>query len=150
MFILEMLKKRSYFALSVFLAVLILFLYPFSQTFSQGLNNFWFWFSLLSLSGWILYFAYGVLFGLTISFSIFRWQQRVCPVSRRVGSGASGALGAFLGIILPQCPTCFSLAVVFLPLSFVSFFATHVTEIMLISVLLLASSLWVLGALKNA
>lgn len=146
MFIFKMLKKRSYLALSLFLSALILFLYPFSQVLPQGLNNFRFWFSLLSPLEWLLYLLYGFLFGLTLSLFVFRWRQKSCPVSKKFGSGISGGVGTFLGFLLPQCPACFSLVVLFLPLSFVSFFAAYTTEIMLVSVLLLVASLWVLGA----
>ena len=149
MFIVEMLKKKNYLTLNLFFTVLILFLYPFSQTFSQGLNNFWFWFSLLSPPEWVLYFLYGILFGLTFSFFIFKWRQKICPIFRKFGSGVSGFFGAFLGLLLPQCPACFSLAAVFLPLSFVSFFTAHTAEIMLISVILLAGSLWFLRAFNR-
>lgn len=143
-----MLKNRKYLVLSASLAGLILFLYPFLQVLPQGLHNFGFWFSLLTPLRWFLYLSYGVLFGLAASFTVFSRREKVCPVPGN-GSGAFGGLGVLLGIILPQCQACFSLAAIFLPFSAIAFLATHLVEFMAISIILLLLSLWIQGAFQK-
>lgn len=144
--IFKILSSNRYLALSLFFTILTLFYYPFFQVLPQGLHNFWFWFSLLSVLGWFLYISYSVLLSVTISFFVFRWRQKTCSTPIKFGSGFLGSVGAFLGFFIPQCVACLSIVSVLLPLSLFSFFAVYATEVMLASIFLLLFSLWILGA----
>lgn len=151
-----MLQSRKYLLISFLFSVLILILYPLFQNlplFSQNLNNFWFslqyWFSLLTPLKWFLYFFYGVLFGLTISFFIWQRKKRICPPTKMIKSGFLGSFGAGLGAILPACPACFSLASLFLPFGAIIFLTKYSTLIMTGSITLLFLTLWFLGAFQR-
>lgn len=149
-FVLQALKEPKYFGLAVFFAFFIWFLYPFLQVLLQGLNNFWFWFTLLTPLGWFLYLFYGILFGATLSFFIWQRAKKICPVSRTVRGGVFGVIGGFLGTVTPLCPACLSWVILFLPVSLVPSLLKYNVEIMGLSVILLFLALWTLGGFKKA
>lgn len=146
--IISVFKSRPYFFLAAFLAIFMLGLYPFVQILPQGLNNFWFWFTILTPARWILYIFYGALFGLTAAFSIWRLKDKTCPVSVKAQNGAKGAVGMIAGMLLPQCAACFSLASLLLPASAALFLAQYTTQFMIASNLLLLITLYSMGAFK--
>lgn len=154
--IILMLKERRYLLLSFFFSILILILYPLFQILPlilQNPDNFWFglkqWFSLLTPLKLFLYFLYGILFGLTISFFIWQKRKRICLRSTMIKSGFLGSFGATSGAVLPFCPACFSLAGFLLPLSTLSLLIKYTNLIMIGSVALLFLSLWLLGAFQK-
>lgn len=137
-----MLKNKKYFGLSLILSLLVLFLYPFLQVLPQGLNNFWFWFSFLMPLATLFYFLYGILFGVAVSFFIWRRQQKICPKFL-------GGLGVSVGGLASNCAACLSLAAFVLPISFVLFFAKYNAVMMGLSVILLFISLGFMGAFQK-
>lgn len=154
--IILMLKDRKYLLLSFCFSILILILYPLFQILPltlQNPDNFWFslknWFSLLTPLKWFLYFLYGILFSLTISFFVWQRKKRICPRSTITKSGFLGGFGATLGTILPFCPACFSLAGLLLPLSTLLLLIKYSNLVMLGSIVLLFFSLWLLGAFQK-
>ena len=142
-------KNKLYFLLAAILTFLMLGLYPFVQILPQGLNNFWFWFSLLTPIRWVLYISYSILFSLTFSFFIARWQSKSCDLKKQTKGGVTGFAAGFIGLILPQCAACISIAAIFLPLSFVVFLAKYTTPMMIMGNLLLVFSLYSMGAFKR-
>jgi hypothetical protein len=148
--IISVFKSKRYFFLAVFFAIFMLGAYPFVQILPQGLNNFWFWFSLLTPIRWILYISYGILFGLTFSFFIARWQSNACDLKEQTKGGLTGFAGGFVGLILPQCAACISIAALFLPLSFALFLTKYTTPLMIIGNLLLLFALYSMGALRRS
>lgn len=144
-----MLKDRKYLGLTVGLGLLMLFLYSFLQVLPQGLNNFWFWFSLLTPLRWALYLLYGILFGLTLSFFIWQRFKKVCLPQKRTGGGFFGLFGSFFGASAPLCPACLSWAVLLLPASLGLYLIKYSIEIMVFGILLLFLALWFLGAFSK-
>ena len=151
-----MLKNRRYVLLSLLFSVLFLMLYPLFQTLPlliQNLNDFRFtlqyWFSLLTPLKWFLYFLYGILFGLVISFFIWQRKKKVCPPTQMVKSGFLGGFGASLGTVLPVCPSCFSLVGFILPLNTLFLLVKYSAFVMAGSIALLFLSLWLLGAFQR-
>ena len=147
--ILELVHDKKYLFLAVFFSVFMAFLYPFVQVLPQGLNNFWFWFTILTPVSFILYIIYSLLFGITFSFIILGYRHKICSVSKSSGAKFSGTLGTAITIILPQCGACISLAAIFLPLSVVSLFLRYKIEVMAVSIALLVFSLWISGAFNK-
>ena len=150
------LKERRYLAFSLLFSVLFLILYPLFQTlplFAQNIDNFWFslgyWFSLLTPLKWFLYFLYGILFGLTISFFLRQRKKKICPPGQIAKSGFLGGFGTTLGTVLPVCPSCFSLVGFILPLNTLFFLVKYSALVMAGSIALLFLSLWFLGAFQR-
>jgi len=148
--VLYVLKNPFYALLAALAAIFMLGFYPFIQILPQGLNNFWFWFTLLTPMRWALYILYGSLFGATVSFFIFHWNTKVCSIEKRTASGITGLTGTLTGIVLPQCAACISIAAIFLPTSTALFLVQHTTAVMVFSNLLLFGALYSMGALKRA
>lgn len=153
MHIVHILQQKQYVVLAILFSGFMLFLYPFVQTIPQGLNNFWFWFSLLTPVTWILYVTYSLLFGVTCASFIWRWKEKrcntVCALMPSTTGKAWGAIGTFVGVILPQCASCVSIATIFFPLSFAIFLVKYNVWVMLLSDGLLVLALYFLGAFKQ-
>lgn len=145
----RMFQQRRYLLIAIGISVVVFVLYPAIQVFPRVFYNYFFWFSLLTPVRWVLYVSYGVLFGVTLSFFLYTRRTKTCAVSRQVRSGFSGVLGAFLGLVVPACPACLSLASLFLPVSAFSFIVARSAQLLGLSILLLLVSLWVLGAFKR-
>jgi len=143
------LTQPLYLLLAVGSAIFMLALYPFVQILPQGINNYWFWFTLLTPVRWVLYIFYGILFGLTVSLFISQWKSKTCEIKEKASGGFFAAIGGFTGIILPQCAACISIAAIFLPTSTALFFTQHTTAIMAGSNLLLIGALYSMGGFKK-
>ena len=149
MAVLKMLKEPKYLGLAVGLSLLILIVYPVIQVLPQGLNNFWFWFSLLTLSRWVLYLLYGILFGITLSFFFWQRSKKICSLKKATSGGFLGLMGSFLGTSMPLCPACLSWIALILPFSLALSLAKYNTEIMISSILLLFLALWFLRGFQK-
>ncbi|TSC75535.1 MAG: hypothetical protein G01um101430_377 [Parcubacteria group bacterium Gr01-1014_30] len=141
----QALKEPKYLALAVVFAVLVMSLYAFLQVLPQGVNNFWFWFTLLTPLAWLLYVVYGILFGVTLSFFIWQRVKKNYPSSKAVKGGLLGALGGVLGTTAPVCSACLPWAVLLLPASLAFPFVQYNSLIMTFSIGLLILALWLLG-----
>ncbi len=148
--VLKMLGEPKYLVLASSLSILMFFLYPAIQVLFQGLNNFWFWFSLLTPTTWFLYLLYGILFGLTLSF--FSWQRskKVCSPRKVTRGGFFGLVGTFFGTSISLCPVCLSWAALLLPFSFSLYLVKYSIEIMILSILMLFLALWLLGGFQKS
>lgn len=144
------LKNKVYFLLAAIFTLAVLGLYPFIQILPQGLNNFWFWFTLLTPIRWALYISYGILFGVTFVFFIARWQSKTCDLKQRAKGGIAGFTAGFVGLMLPQCAACISVAALFLPLSFALILSKYTTIFMIAGNLLLLFSLYSMDAFKQS
>ncbi len=149
MAVLKMLKEPKYLGLAVGLSLLMLIVYPTIQVLPQGLNNFWFWFSLLTPLRWGLYLLYGILFGITLSFFLWQKSKKVCSFKKATSGGFLGLIGSFLGTSMPLCPACLSWIALLLPFSFALSLAKYSIEIMGFSILLLFLALWFLGGFQK-
>lgn len=147
--VISMLKDPKYLGLVLGLSIFMFFLYPFLQILPQGLNNFWFWFSLLTPLTWLLYFLYGILFGLTLSFFFWQRARKLCPLKKETKGGFFGVVGTFFGISTSICPACLSWVVLFLPFSFGLSLVKYSIEIMILSILLLFLALWFWGGFRR-
>lgn len=136
-------------ALAAFFAVFIMALYAFLQVLPQGLNNFWFWFSILNPFGWVLYFLYGILFGITLSFFVWQRAKRIYPVRGFAKGGIFGVLGSFFGTTAPVCAGCLPWAAILFPTSFVSALLKYNSLVMVFSIALLVFALWLLGGFSK-
>ncbi len=147
--VLKMLKEPKYLGLAFGLSVLMFFLYPAIQILSQGLNNFWFWFSLLTPLRWAFYLLYGLLFGITFSFFFWQRSKKVCSFRKATKGGFFGLVGTFFGVSIPLCPACLSWVALLLPVSLGLSLAKYSIEIMAFSILLLFLALWFLGGFQK-
>jgi hypothetical protein len=147
--VLQALKEPKYFVLAVVFGLLIMAFYAFLQVLPQGLNNFWFWFTLLNPFTWFLYLLYGILFGVTLSFFIWQRAKKIFSV-RKIGRvGFLGAFGCFLGTTAPMCLACTPWVTLFLPISVVLPLLRYQVEILVLSVFLLFLALWFLGGFQK-
>lgn len=149
MLVFTALKDRKYLILGVLFAVFIMGLYAFLQVLPQGLNNFWFWFSILTPVGWVLYLLYGIVFGLTLSFFIWQRNKKVYPVRKMARGGILGTLGSFLGVTAPVCTGCLPWVALLFPTSFISSLLKYNYLIMVMSIALLLFALWLLGGFSK-
>ncbi len=149
LFIIKMLKNPKYLGLAISLSLLILFLFAFIQVLPQGINNFWFWFSILSFWEWFFYLSYGILFGLTLSFFFWRRNKKICLINKSAKKGSFGFAGGFLGISVPFCAGCLPLLALLLPVSLAFSLAKYSVAITALSVLMLFLALWSLSAFKK-
>lgn len=149
MAILRMFKEKRYLFLAVAFSFLMFFLYPFLQVLPQGLNNFWFWFSLLTPQGLFLYLLYGIVFGTTLSFFLWQKSQKTCSFRKTAEGGFLGFLGSFLGVSAPLCPACLSWLVLLLPASLGFSLINYSIEITIFGIFLLFFVLWLFGAFKK-
>lgn len=151
MAIVKMLKEAKYLALAIGLSFLMFFLYPFLQVLPQGgLNNFWFWFSLLTPLAWFLYLLYGILFGITLSFFLWQRSKKVCLPAKKSRGGFFGLVGSFLGTSAPLCPSCLSWVALILPFSVGLSLLKYNIEIMVFSIILLFLALWLRGGFQGS
>ncbi len=148
--VIRMLKDPKYLGLVLGLSIFMFFLYQVLQILPQGLNNFWFWFSLLTPLTWLLYFLYGILFGLTLSFFIWQRSKKLCSFKKKTKGGLFGLVGGFFGISASICPACLSWVVLILPFSLGLSLIKYSIEIMVFSILLLLLALWFLGAFQRS
>ena len=145
----QVLKQKKYFLIFLVFSFAMAGFYPAIQVAQQGINNFFFWFSLLKLVDWIFYVVFCLLFGL--SFSLFSWRNdyKVCNAGHKVKSGFFGGVGTFLSVTLPICPSCFSFLTLLLPVSFLGFLIQYRFWVMFLSAGLMFVSLVILGAFEK-
>ena len=124
--------------------------YPVIQVAQQGINNFFFWFSLLKPLDWFFYIVFCLLFGL--SFSLFSWRNdtKVCSFNQKLHTGVWGGLGSFLSVTLPLCPSCLSFLALLLPVGVLGAIVQYRALVMGLSAGLMFVSLMVLGAFDRA
>jgi hypothetical protein len=146
---LKMLQNIKYLGLSLLFTILILFLYSTLQVLPQGLNNFWFWFTILTPFGWLLYLLYGIFFGITLSFLIWQKDQKFYPARHLSKGGFLGALGSLLGTTAPVCAGCLPWVVLLFPTSFASVIVRYNSLVMVFSIALILFALWFLGGFKK-
>ena len=139
------LRKPKYLFLAFFFSLLMLFLYTFLQVLPQGLNNFWFWFSILTPLQLFLYLLYGILSGLNISFFIAQQSQTTCELPNKKAATILGVAGGTLGSATSFCG-CFPWIAFVFPIS-LSF--QYSSAIMVVSIFLLLLSLFHFGAFKK-
>ena len=145
----QALKEPKYFVLAIIFALSIMSLYSFLQVLPQGLNNFWFWFTILTPLGWFLYFLYGISFGATLSFFIWQRVKRVYPARKIAKGGFLGVLGSLLGTTAPVCVGCLTWVVLLFPTSFASAIVQYNSLVMVFSIALLFFALWLLGGFQK-
>ena len=148
--IFKMLKEPKYLGLSLVVSIFLFFFYPVSQVYNQGLNNYWFWFSLLTPIRWVLYLLYVFLFGITFSFYFWNRAKKICSVARPNQAGLLGIFGFLGGIIAPLCPACLSWLFLFLPASLAITLLQYSLLMIIISIGLLFLALWLLGGFKKS
>jgi len=138
-------QKKYFFLFLVFTLAMAVF-YPVVQVSQQGVNNFFFWFSLLKTADWIFFIALCVIFGL--NFSLFSWRndRKICSSRQKIKTGFFGGLGAFLATVLPLCPQCLSFLALLLPVGFLGVLVQYRFWVMAASVSLMVWSLFILGA----
>jgi len=144
--IFQIFRQKRYFSIFVVFSLAMGIFYPVIQVAQQGINNFFFWFTLLKPVDLVFYILFCLLFGLC--FSLFTWRNdyKVCNVGHKFKSGFFGGLGTFLSVTLPICPSCLSFLALLLPLSFMGFLAQYRFWMMFLSTGLMFVSLIILGA----
>lgn len=145
----KILSQKKYFLTFAILSILMAVIYVLIQVVPEGLNNFWFWFSLLKPWDWLFYVVFCLLFG--INFALFSWRNdfKVCSSGQKIKTGIFGGLGAFFSTFLPICPQCLSFLGLVLPIGFLGFLIQYRSLILGTSVFLMITSLFVLGAFDN-
>lgn len=138
----EALKNRLYFSLAVVFAILMGTFYPYIQS----LGNIDIWFQNVSPLNFILYIVFSVLFGVLVSFHIYRIREHKVRNAKSLCSGVSGSL---IGFLFGYCTGCVSLISLILPFSAVAFLAAYSLLFTLIGVLLLLFSLYLLHGFEK-
>ncbi len=104
--LISVLSIRKYFLLSIISSLIFISVYLYTQVLGI-VQNLDVWFASAPLVNLILFVFIAALFGVTVSFQVYRWKQpKACTAKGTVGvsSGAS-----FLGFLVAQCPACASL-----------------------------------------
>ncbi len=144
--IFRLLKQRRYLVIFLVFSFAMAGFYPVIQVAQQGINNFFFWFSLLKPLDWFFYIVFCLLFGL--NFSLFSWRNdsKICSTNQKLHTGIWGGLGTFLSVTLPLCPSCLSFLVLLLPVGILGTLFQYRFWVMGLSAGLMFVSLTVLGA----
>jgi hypothetical protein len=147
--ILDMLKIPKYLSLSIFLAVILFFIYAYIQIFGI-LENFTFW---LEVSPWtylISLVVFVVLFGISSSYQLYTIKRvKVCSVRKEMKGAGTSWFGAISFIFVASCPGCASLGLLLIPVSLVNVVTQYNWVINLFSIALLLFVLNYLGAFKK-
>ncbi len=140
--ILNALKTKLYLLLAIIFAVLMGFFYPYIQSF----GDIEIWFSIITPINLVLYVMFSVLFGITVSFQIYRLREhKTCCIK----SVSSGTIGSILGFLVGQCSGCVSFVSLLLPFNAVILLATYNSLFTAVSLLLLVLSLYLLRAFEK-
>ena len=142
----KVLSRRKYLLTFLAFSLAMGFFYPVVQVAQQGINNFFFWFSLLKPVDWFFYFVFCLFFGL--GFSLFAWRNdnKICSANQKLRTGFWGGVGTFLSVALPVCPQCLTFLALLLPVGVLGILLQHRVWIMGLSAGLMFLSLIVLGA----
>ncbi|MEW5805147.1 MAG: hypothetical protein AB1721_00225 [Patescibacteria group bacterium] len=141
----SVLRKPKYFFNAIVFSFAMGLFYPLVQVAPQGLNNFWFWFSLLKPIDWLVYLVYSLVFGLSFAVFVWRNDEKICSTSKLWQSGILGSLSSFLAAAVPFCPQCLSFLAIALPTAGFSFLAQYRIWVMLGIIGLMLIALWLLG-----
>jgi len=152
--IFKILRIRKYLVIAISSSLAMLTFYPLIQTLATGgLQNLDLWFSVIPKTNLIIVFIFSILFGLLLTLQIYNFSLKTCSVKAKSASASSGGIGAFLGILVPACPACISIATFILPaavgIQFVQTIVKFNTIILLISIVLMILGILILGGFKD-
>ena len=116
MLIVEILKKKKYFAIAILSAIAIGILFPIIQTgFLLNTIDVWFLTLLDKPLNAALYLIFSMVFGIMVALQVFNLKEcKTCKVNVKNSSGAFG--GAIIGFAFGICPACVGLIGLILPL----------------------------------
>lgn len=146
--ILDVLRIRKYFLVSVFSSIIFAAVYVYTQVLGI-LENLDLWLTVIPWYNAVLFLIFVSLFGITFSFQLYSWKQpKVCRVnSKTIGASSSATL---IGLFVAQCPACASLGALLLPASvFTAIFVKYSTLVNLLGVGLLLFTIHHLGGFKK-
>lgn len=147
--IFRVLKQKRYLIIFLVFSLAMAGFYPVIQVAQQGINNFFFWFSLLKPVDWFFYIVFCLLFG--SSFSLFSWRNdsKICSTNQKLHTGIWGGLGSFLSVTLPLCPSCLSFLVLLFPVGVMGILFQYRFWMMGLSSGLMILALVVLGGFEK-
>ena len=149
------LRKRGYFLLAVVSAVVMFFIFPLIQVqVSGGLQNLDLWYKVIPMQNLILVAVFSLNFGAFLSFQVYNFKLKTCPVNNKAAGVAGGSVASILGFFVPACPACISVATLLLPaslgISVAGFLQRYSSLLLLISVVFLVLGIWLLGGFKKS
>jgi hypothetical protein len=145
----KMLRIPKYLVLAVVSSLPMSIIYIYTQVLGI-VQNIDLWLTVIPWYNAILFVIFTALFGVTLSFQIYTWQQpKVCSPNEKVkGMGTSS--GATFGLFfVAQCPACASLGALFLPVSVMGVLTQFGWLINLLGIGLLLYTINYLGGFKK-
>ncbi len=148
--LLEVLKSRNYAYIALISSLGMALIYPYLQVaLNGGIYNYLFWFeNILSTSilNFILYLIFSLLFGVSVSFSIYSWKNRACNIK----AISSGSFGGTLAVLTSQCSACISLASFILPATAVTALALYNTMFNFVSISAILLAIHLMGGFRKS
>ena len=150
----KILRNKKDFIIAISSSLFMLILYPILQTLATGgLKNLDLWFAIIPKINLLMVIIFSILFGLLLTLQIHNFNLKTCSLKSKSISASSGSIGAFLGILVPACPACISIATLILPaavgIQFVQVIVKFNTIILLASIILMILGILILGGFKN-
>ncbi len=144
------LRKRGYFLLAIISAVVMFFVFPLLQVQATGgLQNLDLWYKVIPLQNLILVAVFSIIFGAFLSFQVYNFRLKTCPVENKAASATGGGVASVLGFFVPACPACISIVTLLLPaslgISVAGFLLKYSSLLLAASSLLLIFGIYLLG-----
>jgi len=135
--IIDAMRNKIYLGIAVAAAVFMFFFYPWVQTLGLQTDL---WYSIIPLPNLFLFLVFSAMFGLFVSYQIYRFRgPKTCKISK--SGSAAGTAGTAFGFLIGVCPACFGFASLLLPLGVVTVLVQFGPIFIAISILLMAYSL---------
>ena len=152
--VINVLKNKKYRWLAIISGLITLIVFPLLQVqASGGLQNLDLWFEVIPIHNLILVAIFSLLFGVFLSFQVFNLKSKICDARKKVTSATGGGFAAILGVSVPACPACISIATLFLPASagivVTGFFSKYSSYLLGGSILMLLGGIYLLGGFKK-
>ncbi len=146
--IIEALKIRKYFIIAAVSSSIFASVYIYAQVLGI-IQNIDLWFATIPHLNLIFFIVFVALFGMTLSFQIYRRKQpKTCGINKKAVGAESVA--AFGGFFVAQCPACASIGALLLPSSiFLSVFVKYGLIINIVNIALLIFTIRHLGEFKK-
>ncbi|MFB6197306.1 MAG: hypothetical protein ABEI52_03405, partial [Halobacteriaceae archaeon] len=83
------------------------------------------------MSNLLLFITFSLFFGLLLTLQVYDYNHPSCTMENTTASASSGVVDTIVGLFVPACPACLSLAALLLPagstLGLVQFIADYGT-----------------------
>ena len=147
--LLNTLLKPKYLLLAIASAIAMASLYVYSQVLFI-LENVGVWLANVPALHALLLAIFVALFGITFAYQASLWiEPNACAAKKRLNASGAGGIGTIGIFLIAQCPACASLGALFLPLSAITFIGVYTIPLNMLSIALLAFTLYYLGAFER-